>query len=373
MRNPRNVVLIGATGSIGENTLQVVRRHPERLRLVGIAANGNRDKLAAIQREFAVPHGSLYADEGAAGLERLATLEEADIVLIAATGTVGIRPTLAALEAGKDVALASKEVLVSAGAFVMAAARRHGGHILPVDSEHSAIFQCLEGNRDPRCIRRLWLTASGGAFRDYPSERLANVTVEEALQHPNWVMGPKVTIDSATMANKGLEMIEARWLFDVDPAQIGVVVHPQSIVHSMVEYVDGSILAQLSPPSMTFAIQHALLYPERVSGVGESLDFSNFIQLDFRPPDEERFPCLRLAREAMHAGGLAPAAFNAANEAAVAAFVEHRLSFTAIPKLVSQILEDLNNFDPTTVEDLIAAETDIRARAQSLLPRYGNT
>lgn len=368
MSVPRNVVLIGATGSIGENTLQVVRRHPDRLRLVGIAASANREKLAAIQSEFAVPYTSLFADEGADGLERLATLGEADIVLVAATGTVGIRPTLAALAAGKDIALASKEVLVSAGAFVMAAARRHGGRILPVDSEHSAIFQCLEGNGEPRCIRRLWLTASGGAFRDYPLERLASVTVEEALRHPNWVMGPKVTIDSATMANKGLEMIEARWLFDVNPTQIGVVVHPQSIVHSMVEYVDGSILAQLSPPSMTFAIQHALLYPERVTGVGESLDFSDFIQLEFRPPDEARFPCLRLAREAMEAGGLAPAAFNAANEVAVAAFVERRLAFTAIPGLISQILEELNNFEPNTVEDLISAESDIRARAQSLLP-----
>ncbi len=368
----RKVVLLGATGSIGDNTLQVLRRHPERLELVGVAAHRNRDKLNAIVEEFQVPHSSLFVDEGASGLERLATLEEADILLLATTGTIGIRPALAALKSGKDIALASKEVLVAAGRFVMEAAQASGRQVLPVDSEHSAIFQCLEGNRPSQSIQRLILTASGGPFREYSQEQLNAVTLEQALKHPNWDMGPKITIDSATMANKGLEMIEARWLFGVQPGQIDVVVHPQSIVHSMVEFVDGSILAQLSPPSMTFAIQHALLYPERVAGVGQSLDFSQLLSLNFEPPDAGRFPCLRLAREAMEAGGLAPAAYNTANEVAVAAFVDHRLPFTVIPKVIGRVLDDLNNFEPGSVEELITTESEIRTKAQSLLQQYGN-
>lgn len=372
MSAPRTVVLLGATGSIGESTLEVIRQHPDRLRLIAIGAHSRREKLDAIAREFGVTETSLYVDEGEAGLVRLATLPAADIVLVAATGTVGIRPTLAALAAGKDIALASKEVLVAAGRFVMEAAHRHQGRILPVDSEHNAIFQCLEGNADPRHIRRLLLTASGGALRDRPLASLASVTVEETLRHPNWSMGPKVTIDSATMANKGLEMIEARWLFGVSPEQVEVVLHPQSLVHSMVEFCDGSILAQLSPPSMTFAIQHALLYPERAPGVRETLNFSQALQLDFRPPDDARYPCLRLAREAMCAGGIAPAAFNAANEVAVAAFVGNRLPFLAIPRLISDSLDSLANFEPETLDALLAAEQSVRAEALALIPRYGN-
>jgi 1-deoxy-D-xylulose-5-phosphate reductoisomerase len=373
MSERKNVVLLGATGSIGENTLKVIRQHSDRLNLIGIAARANREKLAAIAKEFHVAETALFIDEGEEGLTRLATLPEADVVLVAATGTVGIRPTIAALRAGKDIALASKEVMVAAGRFVMEAAHRNHGAILPVDSEHNAIFQCLDGNPQPRYIRRLLLTASGGALRDLPLDQMEKVTVEDALRHPNWDMGPKVTIDSATMANKGLEMIEARWLFEVLPEQIEVVIHPQSLVHSMVEYRDGSIIAQLSPPSMTFAIQHALLYPERAPGVNPTIDFSQLVQLEFRPPDAARYPCLQLAREAMFAGGLAPAAFNAANEIAVEAFVANRLPFLAIPRVISDCLEQLHNFEPSSLDALLSAESEIREATQALIAHYGRS
>jgi len=368
----RRIVLLGATGSIGESTLKVVREHPDRLELIGLAAGRQGEHLAAIAREFGVRETCLFSEEGVEGLERLATLPEADIVLVATTGTVALRPTLAALAAGKDIALANKETLVVGGHLVMAAARRHGGRVFPVDSEHNAIFQCLEGNSAHGHIRRLLLTASGGAFRDTPLAELERVAPEDALRHPNWSMGPKVTVDSATMANKGLEMIEARWLFDVRPEQIDVVVHPQSIVHSMVEYRDGSILAQLSPPSMTFAIQHILLYPDRAPGVVETLDFRQALSLEFLPPDEERFPCLRLAREALAAGGFFPAAFNAANEVAVAAFIRKALPFLAIPKVISHVLEHATADLPDEVGPLIEAEDAVRVHAERYLRQYGN-
>ncbi len=360
----KGVVLIGATGSIGWNTLEVVRQHAGKLRLVGVAAAQNRERLDAIAREFAVPHTSLFADEGVEGLLRLATLEEADTVLLAATGTVGLRPALAALEAGKTLALASKEVLVVAGGLVMETARRHGARILPVDSEHNAIFQCLHGRPADASVRRLILTASGGAFRNLPSEALDRVTPEDATQHPNWDMGPKITVDSATMANKGLELIEAHWLFGLPPDQLDVVLHTQSLVHSMVEFIDGSVLAQLSPPSMTFAIQYALLYPERADSTAERLDFSRALQLDFAPVDMKRYACLRLAREAMEAGGGAPAVFNAANEVAVNRFLEKRLPFVAIPDVIAHCLESLSPpAHDGTVEELLATEESARTVA----------
>lgn len=360
---PKNVVLLGATGSIGESTLKVLRQHPDRLRLIGIAAGSNREKLEAIANEFNVADRSLFSEEGIEGQVRIACLENADIVLVAASGTVGIQPTLAAIEMGKDIALASKEVLVAAGRFVMDAVHRTGSRIIPVDSEHNALFQCIEGCQHPRHLRRLILTASGGPFRAATIGEMAQATPDQALQHPNWKMGPKVTLDSATMANKGLEMIEARWLFEVAPSQIDVVVHPQSIVHSMVEYCDGSIIAQLSPPSMTFAIQHALLYPERAEGVNPTLDFTEVMQLDFHPPDLEKFPCLRLARESMKAGGIAPAAFNAANEVAAEAFFRKEIPFLAIPEIISHVLTHLSNFEPETLNDLLAAEDQCRKTA----------
>ena len=367
MSDRRRIVLLGATGSIGESTLRVIREHPDRLELIGVAAGRQGDRLAAIAAEFGVAHTALFERDGIKGLERLATLPQADIVLVATTGTIALRPTLAALHAGKDIALANKEILVVGGHLVMAEARKAGVRVLPVDSEHNAIFQCLEGQHHGD-IRRLLLTASGGAFRDTPLVDLAAVTPRAALDHPNWSMGPKVTVDSATMANKGLEMIEAKWLFDVRPEQIDVVVHRQSIVHSMVEYCDGSILAQLSPPSMTFAIQHVLLYPERAPGVAETLDFRTAMRLDFEPPEEARYPCLRLAREALSAGGLHPAAFNAANEVAVDAFLAKALPFLAIPKVIEHVLNQAQGDLPEDLESLIAIEKSFRQQAERFVP-----
>ena len=377
----KRVVLLGATGSIGESTLRVLRAHPDRLELVGVAAQANAEKLFAICREFGVRHAAL-GDEAAAraargtaafaalpagarllagetGLVELATLPEADIVLVAVVGTAGLAPALAALAAGKDLALASKEILVLAGEFVMAAARASGAKILPVDSEHNAVFQCLQG-QDAGSVRRVTLTASGGAFRDWPAERLAQATPADALKHPNWAMGPKITVDSATLANKGLELIEARWLFDLRPDQCHAVIHPQSIIHAVVEFNDGSMLAQLCPPSMTFPIQYALLHPARIPGTEAPLDLGKLSALEFRPVDETRFPLLRLARAAMAAGGAAPAVFNTANEVAVAAFLAGRLPFLGIASVVEKTLETVQPPPPTNLAAALAADAAAR-------------
>lgn len=379
---PRRVLLLGATGSIGDNTLQVLRANPERLKLVGIASHSRVDKLAAIAAEFDVhdvgvgsaEHARTAADRlppgtrlfrGPEGIEAMASACAADIVLVAVVGTAGLRPTLAAIRAGRDIALASKEILVMAGEFVLREIRGKGVRILPVDSEHNAIFQCLHGN-DPREAARILLTASGGALRDRPLEDLHSVTPEDALRHPTWAMGPKVTIDSATMANKGLELIEAHWLFGLPASRIDVVIHPQSIVHSMVEFVDGSILAQLSPPSMTFAIQHALLYPKRHDSTARSLDFSQALRLDFLPPDPARYPCLALARSALERGGGAPAVFNAANEEAVAAFVDRRLRFDRIPEVIRRTLDKLSETPSPDLEAVCALDSQARILARSL-------
>lgn len=351
----KKIVLLGATGSIGTSTLQVIRSNPKKLKLVGIANGSQAKALDEIGDEFQVKHRVCYARDGKQALMDLAVLPEADILVVAATGVIGLEPTLAAIHAGKTIALASKEILVMAGRFVMESARQKGVKILPVDSEHNAIFQCLQGSTG-KDIRRLILTASGGAFRDMDYEAMKLVTPEQALKHPNWNMGPKITVDSASMANKGLEMIEARWLFAVEPDQISAVIHPQSIVHSMVEYVDGSILAQLSPPSMTFPIQHSLLYPERHPGVLKTLDFSQLLSLSFLPPDEKKFPCLRLAREAMHAGGTAGAVYNAANEVAVARFLNNRLKFTDIASCIEHALEQTHIKEPENLEELIEVD-----------------
>ena len=283
-------------------------------------------------------------------------------MLVAVVGTTGLEPALAALAAGKELALASKEILVLAGKFVMAAARSHGAALLPVDSEHNAVFQCLEGHPTAG-VRRILLTASGGAFRDWPAERLAQASPADALRHPNWSMGPKITVDSATLANKGMELIEAQWLFGLRPDQCAAVVHPQSIVHCLVEFNDGAILAQLCPPSMTFPIQHALLYPERAPGVDPALDFTKLVSLEFRPVDEVRFPMLRLAREAMEAGGIAPAVFNAANEVAVKAFLDGTIPFLAISTLVDQCLVETPNFEPADLPAVIASDAQARLTA----------
>lgn len=375
----KRVVLLGATGSIGENTLRVLAAHRDKLELVGIAARANWQKLAAAAQQFGVRHVGVFEDGafaearknlaafpaetrlvgGLDGLTELAQLPAADIVLVAVVGTTGLAPALAALRAGKDLALASKEILVLAGKFVMAEAQRHGAKLLPVDSEHNAVFQCLEGH-PAAAVRRVVLTASGGAFRDWPAERLAHVTPADALKHPNWAMGPKITVDSATLANKGLELIEAQWLFGLQPAQCSAVLHPQSIVHCLVEFADGAMLAQLSPPSMTFPIQHALLHPARAPGVEPSLDLTRLVGLEFRPVDETRFPMLRLAKETMSMGGVAPAVFNAANELAVAAFLAGKLRFLAIPEVVEHTLGAIRNFEPAGLSDVIAVDAESR-------------
>jgi len=379
--SPKRVVLLGATGSIGENTLRVIAAHRDKLQLVGIAARRNHERLAQIARDFQVPHVAVFDDHafaaaqaagglppgtrllgGLSGLIELAQLPEADVVLVAVVGTIGLEPALAALAAGKDLALASKEILVLAGKFVMAAARERKVKLLPVDSEHNAVFQCLEGHPQAG-VRRVVLTASGGAFRDWPAERLAHVTPADALKHPNWAMGPKVTVDSATLANKGLELIEAQWLFNLRPEQCTAVLHPQSIVHCLVEFTDGAMLAQLCPPSMTFPIQHALLHPHRAPGVESTLDFTRLLGLEFRPVDEDRFPCLRLAKRTMVVGGVAPAVFNAANEIAVAAFLESRIPFLAIPAVIDHTLEQIENYEPESLPAVLAADAHARRLA----------
>jgi 1-deoxy-D-xylulose-5-phosphate reductoisomerase len=275
---------------------------------------------------------------GTEGLVKLATMPSADIVLIAIVGTAGLEPALAAIRAGKDIAVASKEILVMAGEIVMSEARKHGVRVLAVDSEHSAIFQCLDG-KPGASVRKLWLTASGGPFRNMPKEEFGNITVERALKHPSWVMGRKITIDSATLFNKGLEMIEARWLFDVEMARVKVVVHPQSVVHSMVEFVDGSIIAQLSTPDMCLPIQYALTYPDRAPSARVQTDFAKLGSLTFEEPDTERFPSLDLARRAGEIGGTLPAALNAANEVAVEAFVNGKISFPQITETVRRTMD----------------------------------
>jgi 1-deoxy-D-xylulose-5-phosphate reductoisomerase len=379
----QGVVLLGATGSIGASSLRVIASHGARLALVGIAARTDWRRLSEIAREFSVRNVAIFDSkacaearrsgafagdvrilEGAAGLAELATLPDARTVLVAVVGTAGLEPAMAAIAAGKDLALASKEILVLAGKFVMAAARRHGTRILPVDSEHNAVFQCIEGHPSSG-VRRVVLTASGGAFRDWTGEQLRHAMPADALKHPNWSMGPKVTVDSATLANKGLELIEALWLFGLRPDQCTAVIHPQSIVHCLVEFNDGAMLAQLSPSSMTFPIQHALLYPDRVEGVEPPIDFTRLVSLEFRPVDEMRFPMIRLAREAMVAGGAAPAVFNAANEVAVEAFLGGRIPFLAIPAIVGNALARTANFEPSDLGAVLAADSEARRGASA--------
>ena len=375
----KRVVLLGATGSVGENALRVIAAHPDKLELVGIAARTNWEKLATIARRFEVRDVNVFDSAGLAaaqqnrgafppgtrlagglpGLIELARLPSADIVLVAVVGTLALEPALAALAAGKDLALASKELLVLAGKFVMAEARKHGRKLLPVDSEHNAVFQCLEGHPHAG-VKRIVLTASGGAFRDWSVNDLSKVTPADAIKHPNWAMGPKITVDSATLANKGLELIEAQWLFGLKPEQCTAVLHPQSIVHCLVEFSDGAMLAQLAPPSMTFPIQHALLYPERAPGVEAALDLDRVVGLEFRPVDMDRFPMLRLAKQTMAAGGVAPAVFNAANELAVGAFLEGRIPFLAIPRVVEQTLGDITNFEPADLAAVVASDAEAR-------------
>jgi 1-deoxy-D-xylulose-5-phosphate reductoisomerase len=375
----KRVVLLGSTGSIGTSTIKVAEDLPDRVKLIGLAAGNNvgllveqcrRHKPQAVsisapgkEQELRNALGnSAEVHCGAEGLLKLATLPGADVVLIAIVGTAGLQPALAAIRAGKDIAVASKEILVMAGEIVMAEARKHGVRVLAVDSEHSAIFQCLDG-KPPASVRRLWLTASGGPFRQTPKSEFPNITVERALKHPSWVMGRKITIDSATLFNKGLEMIEARWLFDIEMGRVSVVVHPQSVVHSMVEFVDGSMLAQLSTPDMCLPIQYALTYPERAGSDRVQTNLAKLGSLTFEEPDPDRFPALGLARRAGEVGGTMPAVLNAANEVAVDAFVNRRSNFTQISDTVRHTLETHQAVFHPTLDQILAADAWARHEA----------
>jgi len=393
----RRLTILGSTGSIGESTLDVVARHPERFEVVALAANASHEKLAAQCERFA-PRYAALADEDAAGrlrtqlrargiatevlagpasLERVASLAEVDAVMAAIVGAAGLPATLAAARAGKTVLLANKEALVVSGSLFLAALADAGGTILPIDSEHSAVFQALPrgftcgraGEAVRAGVRRILLTASGGPFRATPLERLAAVTPDEACAHPNWVMGRKISVDSATMMNKGLEVIEAHWLFGAPREAIEVVVHPQSVIHSMVEYHDGSIIAQLGAPDMRTPIACALAWPERIDAGVSPVDFTSLGRLEFGRVDEARFPCVRLAYSALARGGTAPAILNAANEVAVASFLEGRLGFTQIPAVIENVLggtavEPLDSLDAAWGADREAREAARREVAR---------
>ncbi len=378
----KKVVLLGSTGSIGTSTVKVAEDLPDQIRLIGLAAGGNADLLLEQARKHKPAvvsisdpakakelQGALGASTqvlcGNEGLLKLATLPEADIVLIAIVGTAGLQPALAAIRAGKDIAVASKEILVMAGEIVMNEARKHGVKVLAVDSEHSAIFQCLDG-KPTESVRKLILTASGGPFRDktlWPKEKFSEITVERALKHPSWVMGRKITIDSATLFNKGLEMIEARWLFDIEMARVGVVVHPQSIVHSMVEFVDGSLIAQLSTPDMCLPIQYALTYPARAASDRVQTNFPKIGSLTFEEPDVARFPAIELARRAGEVGGTLPAVLNAANEVAVEAFVNRKINFPQITEMVRRVMDAHQVVEHPTLEKILEADAWARREA----------
>jgi 1-deoxy-D-xylulose-5-phosphate reductoisomerase len=372
----RRVILLGATGSIGSSAIKVAETIPDRMEIVGMAANRNARLLAqAANRsrpEAICLVNAAYLEElrtyldyspeiltGETGLETLARSGGADLVLVAIIGTAGLRPALAAIETGKDLAVASKEILVMAGETVMTQASQKGIKVLPVDSEHNAIFQCLEG-KPKHEISSLILTASGGPFRKLSSDRLASVTVADALNHPTWKMGRKISIDSATLFNKGLEMIEARWLFDIPMGQVQILVHPQSIVHSMVEFVDGSLLAQLSHSDMCFPIQYAVTWPERVPNALKPLRLAELGRLEFEEPRYADFPALRLARQAGETGGTMPAVLNAANEIAVEAFLEGRITFPRIWSLVEDAMSRSDNFARPSLDDIIHADGQAR-------------
>ena len=379
----KKVVLLGSTGSIGTSTCKVVEDLPNDLELIGLAAGRNvkllREQVAqfnpqmvsvtdpAVAKKFANEfNGIPNVQCGDEGLLALATLPEADIVLIAIVGTAGLQPALAAIRAGKDIAVASKEILVMAGETVMAEARKHGVKVLAVDSEHSAIFQCLDG-KPVDSIRQIWLTASGGPFREKPADEFADITVEQALKHPSWKMGRKITIDSSTLFNKGLEMIEARWLFDIEMPCVKVVVHPQSVIHSMVEFIDGSMLAQLSTPDMCLPIQYALTYPARSASDRVQTSLAEIGRLDFEEPDVERFPALDLARRAGEEGGTFPAVLNAANEVAVEAFCERRLSYIGITESVAEVMAAHEIVVQPSLEEILEADSWARNAIQNVI------
>ena len=391
----QRITVLGATGSIGLSTLDVIARHPDRYQVFALSGYSRIDELLALcerhRPAFAVVPSAEAAMrlrqglaaagcatevlEGEAGLCQVAAASEVDTVMAAIVGAAGLSPTLAAVEAGKMVLLANKEALVMSGALFMDAVHRSGSVLLPIDSEHNAIFQCMPGDYARGLgavgVRRILLTASGGPFRETPAEALLDVTPEQACAHPNWSMGRKISVDSASMLNKGLELIEACWLFDAKPSQIEVVVHPQSVIHSLVDYVDGSVLAQLGNPDMRTPISNALAWPERIDSGVAPLDLFAIARLDFQAPDEQRFPCLRLARQAAEAGNSAPAVLNAANEVAVEAFLQRRIRFPEIAGMIEQVLDQEPVVALPTLEAVFAADQRARELSREWLRRHG--
>lgn len=392
---PQRITVLGATGSIGLSTLDVIARHPDRYQVFALSGYSRIDELLALcvrhRPAFAVVPSAEAAVrlrktlaaagcatevlEGEAGLCQVAAAAEVDAVMAAIVGAAGLRPTLAAVEAGKKVLLANKEALVMSGALFIEAVRRSGAVLLPIDSEHNAIFQCMPGDYARGLsavgVRRILLTASGGPFRETPVEALLDVTPEQACAHPNWSMGRKISVDSASMMNKGLELIEACWLFDAAPAKVEVVVHPQSVIHSLVDYVDGSVLAQLGNPDMRTPIANALAWPERIDSGVAPLDLFAIARLDFQAPDEQRFPCLRLARQAAEAGNSAPAVLNAANEVAVEAFLERRIRFPEIAGMIEQVLDQEPVVPLPSLDAVFAADQRARELSREWLRRHG--
>ena len=395
MQKVQQITVLGATGSIGSSTLDIVRQHPDRYRLYALTAHSQVEKLAELCRTFNPAFAVLSAEADAerlvqllaadsldtqvlCGEQALVQVAEApavDMVMAAIVGAAGLKPSLAAVAAGKKLLLANKEALVMSGQLLIELAQRSGATILPIDSEHNAIFQCLPANFPKHLeqvgVRKLILTASGGPFREFSAEQLCSVTPEQACAHPNWLMGRKISVDSATLMNKGLELIEACWLFNLPPEKVQVVVHPQSIIHSMVDYVDGSVLAQLGNPDMRTPIAHAMAWPERISSDVAELNFFELSQLEFYAPDTERFACLRLAREAMQQGGVAPAILNAANEVAVASFLAGQLAFNQISELIEDVLQNAEHQAADDLSKVYQADYQARQQAQRWLNNAG--
>lgn len=392
----KQITLLGATGSIGVNTLDVISRHPDRFSVFALTANTQVERLFEQCRQhepvYAVMVNTNAAEQlqqklhqsgletqvlsGVEGLVAVAAHAQADYVMAAIVGAAGLQPTLAAARAGKRVLLANKEALVMSGKLFMDAVKQNDAELLPIDSEHNAIFQCLPGkpagNMHALGVRRILLTGSGGPFRQTPLGQLSTITPEQAVAHPNWDMGRKISVDSATMMNKGLELIEACWLFDLSPDSIQIVVHPQSVVHSMVEYSDGSVLAQMGQPDMRTPIAHAMAWPDRMDSGVERLNLFDVAHLDFEPPDYERFPCLRLAEQAARQGGTTPAILNAANEVAVQAFLDRRLHFTGIPAVVESVLNVMPGRDADCLETILADDEQARQHAQESIYQAGS-
>ncbi len=382
----KRIVVLGSTGSIGKSVADIVRRSDGRLKIIGLGAGQNLDLLAQQIEEFRPRKVSVMSEElaqelkaklkglsfdveilwGKEGYKKLSTISDVQLVVSAMVGAAGLIPTISAIEAGKDVALANKETLVAAGPLVMKLVEKHRVNLLPIDSEHSAIFQCLQGYRK-EMVKKIILTASGGPFRQKPIEEFSSITPEEAGSHPNWSMGAKISVDSSTLMNKGLEVIEARWLFDIPAERIDVVVHPQSIIHSMVEYIDGSILAQMGIPDMRVPISYALMWPERMELDLPSLDLLKMGSLTFEAPDFERFPCLQLAFEALKLGGTATTALNAANEIAVEAFLSGKIPYLAISKIIKDVLHDLGGQEMNSLDDVLRIDALARLKAQDLV------